>query len=57
MGMALDEPQENEQPIQVNGIGLLIGDEDRPFAEGTTVDYVKDGYREGFTIGRAGDSC
>jgi Fe-S cluster assembly iron-binding protein IscA len=55
--MALDEPRNDEQPIQVNGIGVLIGDEEKALVEGATVDYVKDGYREGFTIGSADDSC
>jgi Fe-S cluster assembly iron-binding protein IscA len=57
MGMALDEPTANEQPIDVNGVGILISDEERPFVEGAKVDYVKDEYREGFTIARAGASC
>jgi Fe-S cluster assembly iron-binding protein IscA len=57
MGLALDEPRANEQPVEVNGIGLLIADEERPLVDGATVDYVKDDGREGFTIGDADASC
>jgi Fe-S cluster assembly iron-binding protein IscA len=57
MGMALDEPTAKEQPFQVNGIGILVADDERPFIEGATVDYVKDDYREGFTIVAAGAAC
>jgi Fe-S cluster assembly iron-binding protein IscA len=57
MGMALDEPTAKEQPFQVNGIGILVADDERPFIEGATVDYVKDDYRDGFTIVAAGAAC
>jgi Fe-S cluster assembly iron-binding protein IscA len=54
MGMALDEPQENEQPVKVNEIDVLLAEHARPFAEGTVVDYVKQPYGEGFIIDGAG---
>jgi Fe-S cluster assembly iron-binding protein IscA len=57
MGMALDEPEENEQPVEVNGIGVLVADFARPFVDGTVVDYVKQPYGEGFVITGAGGSC
>jgi len=57
MGLALDEPQENETPVQVNGIDVLIADSARPFVDGATVDYVKDPYSEGFIIKGSGSSC
>ncbi len=57
MGLALDEPKENEQPVQVNGIGVLVEDEAREHVDGTTIDYVKDPHDEGFIITRDGESC
>ena len=57
MGMALDEPAENEQPVNVNGIGLLIAESAAPWVEDATVDYIKDEYREGFVITSAAGSC
>ena len=57
MGLALDEPKENEVPVQVNGISVLIADLARPFVEDTTVDYVNGPRTEGFSITRSGDSC
>jgi len=57
MGLALDEPKENEQPVQVNGIGVLVQDEAREHVDGTTIDYVKDPHDEGFIITRDGESC
>jgi Fe-S cluster assembly iron-binding protein IscA len=57
MGMALDEPEENEQPVQVNGIDVLVADFARPFVESTTVDYVRETRGEGFVITGAGGAC
>ena len=48
--MALDEPKENEQPVEVNGVSVLVADSARSYVEGTTVDYVKESYGEGFII-------
>jgi Fe-S cluster assembly iron-binding protein IscA len=57
MGMALDEPEDNEKPLQVNGIDVLIADFTRPCVEDTTIDYIKQRYGEGFVITGAGGSC
>ena len=58
IGMALDEPLVDEKPVQVNDIGFLIADEAEPWVDEMTIDYVKDPYREGFTIkGPAEDCC
>jgi len=57
MGMALDEPEENEQPVHVNGINILIADYVRPFFDGATIDYVKQFDSEGFIITGLGGSC
>ena len=55
--MALDEPQENEKPVQINGVGVLISESDMPYMDDTTVDYVTQTYYEGFTITGSGKSC
>jgi Fe-S cluster assembly iron-binding protein IscA len=58
MGMALDEPKDNERPIDVNGIGVLIEEKALPLVDGLTVDYVIDPDGEGFTISGGADcSC
>lgn len=54
--MALDEPMENEQPIMVNGIEVLMEDEIKTYAEGSTLDYINTVYGEGFMISGDG-SC
>lgn len=57
MGMALEELKENEKPVQVNGIDLLIEESVRPFVASKTVDYVKEPRGEGFIITGDSDSC
>ena len=57
MGMALDEPKENEQPVRVNGIDVLVSDSVRPLVDGATVDYVKHPYGEGFVITGSEGAC
>lgn len=58
MGMALDEPLENEQPLQINGLNVLISDNVIPFTDGNTLDYVKYADGEGFIITpESGASC
>lgn len=62
MGMALDEPKDDEQPETVNGIGILMEDYTKILADGSTLDYVTLPEGEGFTItgpgsGSCGDSC
>ena len=50
MGLALDEPNENEEITQVNGIDVLISDEVKIFTDGNTIDYVNSSDGEGFVI-------
>ena len=58
MGLALDEPNENEETTQVNGIDVLISDTVKAFADRNTIDYVNSPDGEGFTITSAGHtSC
>ena len=54
MGLALDEPNENEDTTQVNGIDVLISDAVKAFADGNTIDYVNLPDGEGFVITPAG---
>lgn len=55
--MALDEPKENEQPVQVNGIDVLIADFVKPFIDGITLDYINKPNGEGFIVTGAGGTC
>jgi hypothetical protein len=56
--MALDEPGENEETIQVNGLDVLIADEVRPSADLNKVDYITSPDGEGFIIvPNYGQSC
>ena len=56
--MALDEPEENEQPVQINGLDVLISDAVKPFTDGNTLNYVKYADGEGFVITpESGSSC
>ena len=57
IGMALDEPQENEKPVQVNDVGLLITDTVEPWVDEMTIDYARDPYQEGFTITGPEETC
>ena len=57
MGMALDEPRENEKPIQINGVGVLISEFGISNMDDTTIDYVTKTPNEGFTITGSGKSC
>jgi Fe-S cluster assembly iron-binding protein IscA len=54
LGLALDEPNENEDTTQVNGIDVLISDAVKAFADRNTIDYVNSPYGEGFIIAPAG---
>ena len=57
MGMALDEPEKDEKPVQVNGVDVLVADYARPYVEGATIDYIMDDYRQGFVILGGGGGC
>jgi Fe-S cluster assembly iron-binding protein IscA len=54
--LALDEPDENEGTMQINGIDVLVSDAVKLFADGNTIDYVNSPYGEGFTIAPAGQA-
>jgi Fe-S cluster assembly iron-binding protein IscA len=50
LGLALDEPDFHEVPVNIEGLDVLITDGVKPFAEDSLVDFVKNSYSEGFTI-------
>jgi len=54
--LALDEPKENEEIIQVNSIDVLISDVVKNFVDGSMIDYVNLPDGEGFVIAPAGGS-
>ena len=56
MGLALDELKENEETTQVNSIDLLISDEDKPYSDGNTIDYIQSTDGEGFVIDNPGQT-
>jgi Fe-S cluster assembly iron-binding protein IscA len=56
LGLALDEPNENEKTIQVNSIDVSISDVVKVFVDGSTIDYVNSPYGEGFIIAIAGQA-
>ena len=55
--MALDEPKENEEMTQINGIDLLISNEVKPFADRNKIDYLSSGFGEGFIISPVDQTC
>lgn len=58
MGLALDEPKENEETININGIDVLISEDVKPVASDNRVDYITSPEGEGFIIGpKSGESC
>jgi Fe-S cluster assembly iron-binding protein IscA len=48
--MALDEPTENEKPVQVNGLDILMADFARSLTDETVIDYVDDSSGSGFLV-------
>ena len=57
LGMVLDEPDKNEQPLSINGIDVLIDEYERSFTDGTVIDYVKQANGEGFVINNSCSGC
>ena len=57
MGVALDEPDDDETPVTVNGIGVLVSEPVQPYVNGTIIDYVKEGYAEGFILKGRRNNC
>ena len=57
MGLALDEPEDNEMPTRVNGLDVLISEEVTGFADRSLVDYINSPYGEGFMINTGYKDC
>ena len=55
--MALDEPDGDEVPVTVNGIGVLVSEPVQPYVTGTVIDYVKESHGEGFVLKGRRNSC
>jgi len=56
LGLALDEPNENENATPINGIDVLFSDAVKAFTDGNTIDYVNLPDGEGFIITPAGQT-
>jgi Fe-S cluster assembly iron-binding protein IscA len=52
--LVLDEPQENETSIQVNGIDVLIDEDIKDLADRTRIDLISTPYGNAFTVEVAG---
>nr|WP_277058682.1 hypothetical protein [Trichlorobacter lovleyi] len=50
MGLALDEPHENDDTIDLNGIELFVEKATKVYLEGQMIDFINSGYRQGFVI-------
>ena len=58
MGLALDEPTDKDNTIELNGIKVLAEKSLNSFLEEQVIDFVKSGNREGFVVGPAwGHAC
>ncbi len=55
--MVLDEPKEDEQPVQVNGIDILVAEMVKPLVDNLTVDYITSPHNDGFIIKGSKSSC
>jgi Fe-S cluster assembly iron-binding protein IscA len=58
LGLALDEPQENEKSLQINEVAVLIEERIRPFTVDQILDYIHSHEGQGFVFTRAaGEGC
>ncbi|PLX93636.1 MAG: hypothetical protein C0621_07080 [Desulfuromonas sp.] len=58
MGLALDEPQDEDVQVEANEITLLMEAEVKPYAASQQLDYICNARGEGFTIAPAtGENC
>jgi len=48
--VALDEPKNNEKPVDVGGVHILVGENIRNFVDGARIDYGKRWFKEGFSV-------
>jgi Fe-S cluster assembly iron-binding protein IscA len=57
VGMALDEPDDDETPVTVNGIGVLVSEPVQPYVKGTIIDYIVEPQGEGFVLKGRKNNC
>jgi Fe-S cluster assembly iron-binding protein IscA len=58
LGLALDEPTEQDNQMELNGVNLLAEKSLTSFLDGQVIDYVTSGGNEGFVVGPdMGSSC
>ncbi len=57
MGLVLDGPKENEEIVQLDGVGILINTDAKPYTSDKIIDYVTAPEGEGFTIQDNSGSC
>jgi Fe-S cluster assembly iron-binding protein IscA len=50
LGLALDEPKENDGKIDLDGVELLAEETLTSFLDGQLIDFINSGYRCGFVI-------
>jgi Fe-S cluster assembly iron-binding protein IscA len=55
--MALDEPEADEQSIEINGIDVLIAEGLDTIVSGAKIDYIIEPEGEGFVLTGPNDSC
>lgn len=57
MGLVLDELKDEEQTVAINGIELMIEESVLSFTRGHEIDYVNNGYAQGFSIAPTTGEC
>ena len=57
MGLALDEPNDTEESVTINGLEILMNDQVAPYTAQQTVDYVDTRQGKGFLIRRGGGAA
>jgi Fe-S cluster assembly iron-binding protein IscA len=56
--LALDEPNDQDERVTLEGLEILVDKRAAPYVEGSVVDYVDSLWGKGFTIRPAyGGSC
>jgi Fe-S cluster assembly iron-binding protein IscA len=55
--LALDEPEEDERSIEINGINVLVSEGLENLVDGTKIDYVVQPEGEGFVMTGRNNSC
>jgi Fe-S cluster assembly iron-binding protein IscA len=56
LGLALDEPQDDDQQLQVNGVTVLMRPDEAGWLDDAQVDYHLEEWRKGFSVTRGGEA-